>query len=103
MRVQEFHGKPIEAEVQTFGIGDIALVSLPGEIFVELGLAVKEKYPFQYTFIIEQSQSDLGYVPDEKAFDEGAYEVEVSRIKKGEGEKFVDAALQLLNKIKKLR
>jgi len=103
LRVQELHGKPIEAEVQTFGIGDIALVSLPGEIFVELGLAIKEKSPFQYTFIIEQSQSDLGYVPDEKAFDEGAYEVEVSRIKKGEGEKFVDAALQLLNKIKKLR
>ena len=100
LRVNERNGKPIEAEVQVFGIGDIAVVSLPGEIFVELGMAIKEKSPFQHTFIITQSQDGIGYVPNKIAFDQGAYEVEVSQIKKGEGEKLVDAAVRLLNKIK---
>ena len=100
LRLQEFHSKVMEAEVQAFKIGDIAIVSVPGELFVELGLAIKEKSPFKYTFVIEHSQSDIGYAPDEKAFDQGAYEVAVSRMKKGESEKLVDAALRMLNKIK---
>lgn len=100
LRLQDIPGKTMEAEVTAFGIGDIALVSLPGEVFVELGLTIKEKSPFKYTFIMENSQSNVGYIPNEKAFPEGAYEVEVSRIKKGEGEKLVNAALRLLNKIK---
>ena len=33
-------GKPLEAEVQVIALGDdLAWVGLPGEIFVELGLA----------------------------------------------------------------
>ncbi len=100
LRLQKLDGKPIEAEVQVFRIGDIAIVSLPGEVFVELGLAIKEKSPFEYTFVIENSQSGIGYVPDEKAFDQGAYEVNVSLMKKGENEKLVETALRLLNKIK---
>ena len=100
LNIQSLQGKPIEVDVIAFRIGDIAIVSLPGEVFVEHGLAIKEKSPFKYTFVIENSQTNLGYVPNEKAYDEGAYEVEVSRLKKGEGEKLVDAALRLLNKIK---
>src|SRR5262249_14635763 len=40
-------GKPLEVEVQVIALGDqVAWVSLPGEIFVELGLAVKKASPF---------------------------------------------------------
>ena len=35
-------GKPHRVEVQVISLGrDVAWVSLPGEIFVELGLAIK--------------------------------------------------------------
>jgi len=100
LKLQELGDNPMKVEVQVFRIGDIAVVSLPGEVFVELGLAIKKSSPFKYTFIIENSQSEIGYAPDEKAFDQGAYEVNVSRMKKGENEKLVGAALRLLKNIK---
>lgn len=100
LKVQTLNGGPLEARVHVFRIGDTAIVSLPGEIFVELGLAIKEQSPFKHTLIIENALSDVGYIPDDKAFDEGSYEVEVSRIQRGEGEKLVEAAVRLLNKVK---
>jgi hypothetical protein len=99
LRVVARDGKPIEAEVQVFALGDMALVALPGEVFVELGLAIKERSPFKYTFVMENCTSAIGYVPNAPAFDQGAYEVEVSHIRPGEGEKLVEAAVNLLNKL----
>jgi neutral ceramidase len=101
LRIQERKGEPIEAEVQTFGIGDMAIVALPGEIFVELGLEIKKRSPYRHTFILTLSNNSIGYIPNAEAFDYGAYEVEVSEIAKGEGEKMVDAAVKLLNNMKK--
>ena len=41
-------GRPQEVEVQVIALGDeVAWVSLPGEIFVELGLAIKQDSPFR--------------------------------------------------------
>jgi hypothetical protein len=38
-------GKPWELEVQVVAMGDdVAIVSMPGEIFVELGLAIKRRH-----------------------------------------------------------
>ena len=100
LRVHERKGEPLTAEVQVFGIGDIALVGLPGEIFVELGMAIKKQSPFPYTMIIQQSQYGIGYVPTREAFGQGAYEVEVSNIAPGEGERLVDTAVRLLKQIR---
>ena len=47
-------GKPHAVEVQVISLGDdLAWVSLPGEIFVDLGLQVKHGSPFQQTMIAE--------------------------------------------------
>ncbi len=53
---------------------DTALVGLPGEVFVELGLAIKQASPFANTMVIELSQDCPDYVPTRKAFAEGSYE-----------------------------
>jgi len=95
-------GKPLEAEVQVIALGDqIAWVSLPGEIFVELGLAIKKGSPFKYTFIAELANGSLGYIPNRSAYAEGNYEVVSARCAEGSGERLVDAALKLLNELKK--
>jgi neutral ceramidase len=84
--IQRRGGKSIPLEVQVFRIGrDTALVGLPGEVFVELGLAIKEQSPFPNTFVIELCNDSIGYVPTEKAFAEGSYEVMNSRIVPGTG------------------
>lgn len=90
----------LDAEVQVLRINrDIAIVTLPGEIFVDLGLAIKKNSPFKHTLIIELANDNPAYIPTEKAFKEGSYETINSRIEPGGGEKLVEAATQLLKEL----
>lgn len=90
-------GQPIEAEVQVIALGeDIAWVGLPGELFTELGLAIKTASPFRFTAVAELANDSIGYVPNLKAYDQGAYEVISSRVAPGSGEMLVDAAVRML-------
>jgi hypothetical protein len=66
-------------EIQILGMGDILLVGLPGEIFVEIGLNIKRKSGFKHTFICELSNDYIGYVPTKEAFQEPGYEVGVAK------------------------
>ena len=94
--------KHLSADVQVISLGDqLAWVALPGEIFVDLGLAIKKASPFPYTIISTMSASGtISYVPTRKAFAEGSYEVTSARIAAGGGEMLVDAAVRLLKKLK---
>lgn len=94
-------GKPIEVEVQVITLGELAWVSLPGEIFVELGLAIKKASPFKYTMIAELANGSIGYIPDRPAYEQGNYEVVSARCAVGSGEKLVDAVGQLLQAARK--
>jgi len=88
-------------EVQVFRLDrDTAIVCLPCEIFVELGLAIKHQSPFKKTIVISICNDRPSYVPTLKAFSEGSYEVTNSRVKPGGGEMLVDAAVGLLTKLK---
>lgn len=91
------NGKPFEAEVQVITLGnDIAWVALPGEVFVELGKAIKIGSPYRYTIVTELANGLIGYIPDRQAYPQGAYEVISARVAEGSGEKLVDAAVDLL-------
>src|SRR6266542_680683 len=90
-------GPTLDAEVQVFRLHpDLAIVLLPGEIFSELGLAIKQASPFKQTLVIELSNDNPAYIPTEKAFKEGSYETVNSRIASGGGERLVAEALRLL-------
>lgn len=90
-------GATLETEVQVLRLSqDLAIVLLPGEIFVELGLAIKQASPFKHTLVIELSNDNPAYIPTEKAFKEGSYETVNSRIAPGGGERLVAEALRLL-------
>ena len=91
-------GKPLDAEVQVIALGDqIAWVGLPGEVFTELGSAIKQASPFPLTIVAELAHGPVTYIPNEAAFPQGNYEVVSSRAAKGSGEKLVAAANALLN------
>lgn len=80
---------------------ETAIVALPGEVFVDLGLEIKKQSPFRNTLVIELSQMDAKYVPTEKAFREGSYETINSLFVPGTGERFVKEALACLEKLSK--
>jgi hypothetical protein len=93
---------PLEAEIQAVALGeDCAIVSLPGEIFVELGLALKAASPFKHTFIAELANGSIGYVPNRTAYPQGNYEVVSARCAEGSGEKLIETALQSLRELRK--
>ncbi|RZM26852.1 MAG: hypothetical protein EOO88_15485 [Pedobacter sp.] len=62
------------AYINILSLGHLALVFLPGEIFVETGLAIEAASPFEKTIIVGFSESSIGYVPSLKIFSEGGYE-----------------------------
>jgi hypothetical protein len=80
---------------------DSAIVCLPCEIFVELGLGIKRQSPFKNTFVLSICNDRPSYVPTQKAFGEGSYEVSNSRVEPGTGEQLVGVALDLLRELKR--
>jgi hypothetical protein len=93
-------GRPQEVEVQVIALGkEIAWVSLPGEIFAELGLAIKQDSPFPRTIIAELANGAIGYIPARRAYAQGNYEVVSARCAEGSGERLVDAAIRLLKEL----
>lgn len=89
-------------EVHAFRLTeDTAVITLPGEVFVELGLAIKKRSPFQNTLIIELANASISYVPNREAFTQGDYEVINSRLQPGGGEILVETALKILDQLKR--
>jgi hypothetical protein len=93
-------GATLDAEVQVLRLNpDVAIVLLPGEVFADLGLAIKRESPFRHTLVIELANDNPAYIPTEKAFKEGSYETVNSRIAPGGGERLVEAAIRLLKDV----
>ncbi|HZS04686.1 MAG TPA: neutral/alkaline non-lysosomal ceramidase N-terminal domain-containing protein [Blastocatellia bacterium] len=93
-------GEPWEVEVQVITLGNsVAWVSLPGEAFVELGLAIRHASPFPYTMIVELANGAIGYIPNKPAYAEGNYEVVSARCAAGSGEMLVAAASRMLREM----
>jgi neutral ceramidase len=100
IKLESRHGEPFEAEVQVVAIGgQLAIVGLPGEMFVELGLALKQDSPFRITIRTELANGALSYIPNQQAYPQGAYEVAASWLEPGGGEALVRSALGQLDKL----
>ncbi len=81
-------------------IGELGIVGMPGEIFVEYGLAVKDASPFARTMTVERANDYLGYCATDVALEEGGYETRLARSAKaaaGTEKQMVEAAVRVLN------
>jgi len=93
-------------DIQVFRLSDnTAVVTMPGEPFVEHGLTIKNYSPFENTMVVELasynvSDNSLTYIPNKKAYWQGEYEVENSILAPGGGEMIVTAILEMLNELK---
>ncbi len=99
--VEEKRERPLTpAEIQAFRIGDVGLVMLPGEVFVEHGLAIKLQSPAARTFVVELANGIVGYLPTREAFGGGGYEQRLgnnSKLSPVAGEIMSESALALLD------
>jgi hypothetical protein len=95
--VKNKEGEPYEVEVQVIALGrELAWVSMPGEIFVELGLSIKNGSPFIQAIIAELANGSIGYIPTRRAYSEGNYEPTSARCAEGSGEMLVESAIRQL-------
>jgi neutral ceramidase len=64
----------ISVVLQTFRIGDLGICAIPFEVFVEIGLEIRAKSPFEQTFTISHANGSYGYLPTVTQHDLGGYE-----------------------------
>ncbi|MHC4461716.1 MAG: hypothetical protein ACYS6W_08490 [Planctomycetota bacterium] len=84
-------------------INDIAFVGVPGELFGQLGIEIKRRSPFRYTYVIALANDYIGYIPDKQAYDLGGYQLWTgfhSFVERGTGEAIVAEAVRLLEELK---
>jgi len=90
--------KNMDSEIQLIQLGDLALITLPGEPFTRTVLEIKKQSPFALTSVVSYANDYLGYFPDEESVKMGTYEALVSPFKPGAAEILRDAVLKLLEK-----
>ncbi|NIA21018.1 MAG: hypothetical protein GWP05_03385 [Anaerolineaceae bacterium] len=67
-------GDTIPTEIQALRAGDLALVSLPGELFSEYQKMLREASPVPQTVVVSLANDYVGYFPTDQAQAQGAYE-----------------------------
>ena len=90
--------------IQAIRIGDQAIVSMPFEVLVEIGLELKEKSPFPHTFTIELANGGYGYLPPPNQHKLGGYEtwLGTSRFEEDSSVILVKNLLEMLAELKGL-
>jgi neutral ceramidase len=72
--------KSMSVECSAILLGDTAFITLPGEVFVSIALAVRKASPFVKTLFLGLTNDYIGYLPDEQAIATSGYEVIASRV-----------------------
>ena len=59
-------------------LGEVVIVLMPGEIFAELALELKRRFPHLHLVTVSYANDAIGYLPHRSAFEAGGYEVELA-------------------------
>ncbi len=78
-------------------VGQVAFVGFGGEMFNEIGQAIKQASPYPVTIIITHCNGAAGYLPTRPAYLEGGYEVSSSPFAPMAAGQVVKEALRMLH------
>jgi hypothetical protein len=73
--IEKNSNNKIKVDIEGIRIGDFILVSFPGEPFAQVGLNIKERSPYQNTFLAGYSNGYIHYAPTANSYKEWGYEV----------------------------
>ena len=90
--------------IQAFRIGEQAIVSMPFEVLVEIGLEIKKKSPFERTLLISMANGGYGYLPPPNQHKLGGYEtwLGTSRFQPKSSEILIKNLLEMLGDLRAL-
>ena len=88
--------------LQAFRIGQVGIAAIPFEVFVEIGLELKEKSPFERTFTISFGNGSYGYLPTVHQHALGGYEtwMGTNRVEIQAAPKIVRTLLEMFERIR---
>ena len=103
----EIAGRPLtptEARVSVLNWGGMPIVALPGEIFAETALQIRQKMSSNPSFVIGFAEDNPGYIPPASEYAFGGYEVDEAHryygqpatFAAGSAEALAEAAVSLL-------
>ena len=92
---------PVQVQVEILRIGEVAIVSMPGEPFAEIGVAVRKASPFAFTMFCGYSDGvGGGYLPVTHEYAFAGYEVERSPYGLGADRKLIAETIALFDQVK---
>ena len=95
--------EPVDIRLSLIRINDITLAGISGEVFTLVSQRVKRESPSRNTVVIAHCNGSSGYLPEDVAYGQLSYEVQVSRVKSGCGENaIVNGLLELIESTGKI-
>ena len=80
-------------------LGRIGFITMPGEAFSDIQVALKQAEGYDCVFVIGLADEYSGYFPMMSAYDEGGYEARSSRFRAGVGELYIEEGKKLLESL----
>ena len=75
---REFEGGKVQTELHMVRLGDVEIVTIPGEALPKVGLEIKRHMMGKYKVLIGLGNDELGYIIPEEDFDPAKYEESMS-------------------------
>ncbi|HNT37067.1 MAG TPA: hypothetical protein PKH07_18905, partial [bacterium] len=102
LRLVQLGSGPVFCEVQVIRLGDILIVGIEGEVFVEYGLRIHAKSPAPITLVCAYSNGYQGYIVTPETYEEGGYEVSLgpwSRVTRNAGDVLIGRIEELIKTV----
>ncbi|MCE5249786.1 neutral/alkaline non-lysosomal ceramidase N-terminal domain-containing protein [bacterium] len=80
-------------------VGDIVFAGVSGELFNEIGTALKKQSPYAFTFVVTHCNGSSGYLITDKAYEEGGYEAKSTRVKAGAEKVLRENLLEMIHEL----
>jgi neutral ceramidase len=93
----------VRIKLQAVVIGELAIVTVPCEVFAGIGLEIKRRSPFKTTFMIGLANGYNGYLPSPKQYALGGYETWRSSWSYLEPEASTKITTSVLDQLQQLR
>lgn len=84
-------------ELRAMKLGTLGFVFAPYEMFSTQGMYIKDNADCDMTFIVTNSEGDMGYIPSKKGIEIGSYEACVSDFEPGTAETLAEEFVKLLD------
>ncbi len=99
-RVSFLDADPVNIRLSLLKLNHVVLAGVSGEVLTRIGQRLRRESPFRHTLMTTHTNGSSGYIPDDAAYQQASYEIQVSRVKQGCAEdSIVNGFIDLLDQM----